>query len=168
MDAEEHGLRAPCRCHPEPRGLHILERSLHSGADVLGTLLSQSLTLPAKPGPGGALGALEGISYLFVPGLVAYSLYTKVPPSPPPPALSRSAGGCKALGGTAKPLTDSRHVFQVKTGKGLPPGPGGALGAAEGMAFLAVLAGIVVLGLQAPRPARVPRRAAARRRHAGR
>jgi len=59
-------------------------------------------------------------------------------------------------------------VFQVKTGKGLPPGPGGALGAAEGMAFLAVLAGIVVLGLQAPRPARVPRRAAARRRHAGR
>jgi hypothetical protein len=36
----------------------------------------------------------------------------------------------------------------VKTGKGLPAGPYGALGAAEGMAYLAVLAGIVVLGFQ--------------------
>ena len=32
--------------------------------------------LPA--GPGGALGALEGVSYLWVVGLLAYSLYTKV------------------------------------------------------------------------------------------
>ena len=107
MDAEEHGLRAPCRCHPEPRGLHILELSLHSGAEVLGTLLSQSLTQPAKPGPGGALGALEGISYLFVPGLVAYSLYTKVPPSPPPHALSRSAGQGARRSGAPPNLTQT-------------------------------------------------------------
>ena len=37
---------------------------------------------------------------------------------------------------------------QVKTGSGLPAGPGGILGAAEGLGFLAVLAGVVVLGFQ--------------------
>jgi len=41
-------------------------------------------------GPGGLLGALEGISYLFVVGLVGWSVFTK-----------------------------------VKTGSGLPAGPGG-------------------------------------------
>lgn len=30
------------------------------------------------PGPGGSLGALEGVSYLVVAGIVAWSLYTKV------------------------------------------------------------------------------------------
>ncbi|PKU75283.1 uncharacterized protein LOC110113372 [Dendrobium catenatum] len=29
------------------------------------------------PGPGGALGALEGVSYLVVAGIVVWSLYTK-------------------------------------------------------------------------------------------
>lgn len=36
---------------------------------------------------------------------------------------------------------------KAKTGSGLPPGPAGMLGAAEGLSFLTVLAGIVVLGL---------------------
>mmetsp|Transcript_24715 Transcript_24715/g.55876 ORF Transcript_24715/g.55876 Transcript_24715/m.55876 type:complete len:180 (-) Transcript_24715:97-636(-) len=50
------------------------------------TLKTTGCGLPA--GPGGALGALEGVSYLWVVGLVAYSLYTKVktgkglPPGP--------------------------------------------------------------------------------------
>eukprot|EP00199_Chlamydomonas_sp_CCMP681_P003430 CAMPEP_0119109142 /NCGR_PEP_ID=MMETSP1180-20130426/17402_1 /TAXON_ID=3052 ORGANISM="Chlamydomonas cf sp, Strain CCMP681" /NCGR_SAMPLE_ID=MMETSP1180 /ASSEMBLY_ACC=CAM_ASM_000741 /LENGTH=155 /DNA_ID=CAMNT_0007094857 /DNA_START=46 /DNA_END=513 /DNA_ORIENTATION=+ len=30
------------------------------------------------PGPGGAVGALEGVSYLVILGVIAYSLYTKV------------------------------------------------------------------------------------------
>ena len=40
------------------------------------TLKTTGCGLPA--GPGGLLGALEGISYLFVVGLVGYSVYTKV------------------------------------------------------------------------------------------
>ena len=53
--------------------------------------------LPA--GPGGSIGALEGLSYLWVVGLVGFSVYTKVktgkglpngarrrPPGPRPPA----------------------------------------------------------------------------------
>ena len=40
------------------------------------TLKTTGCGLPA--GPGGLLGALEGISYLFVVGLVGFSLYTKV------------------------------------------------------------------------------------------
>lgn len=66
--------------------------------------------LPA--GPGGALGALEGISYLTVAGIFLWSI-----------------------------------VKKVRTGTGLPAGPAGLLGAVEGLSFLAVLAGVVVLGL---------------------
>ena len=40
------------------------------------TLKTTGCGLPA--GPGGLLGALEGISYLFVVGLVGFSVYTKV------------------------------------------------------------------------------------------
>jgi hypothetical protein len=36
---------------------------------------------------------------------------------------------------------------KAKTGSGLPPGPAGMLGAAEGLSFLTVLAGVVVLAL---------------------
>jgi hypothetical protein len=37
---------------------------------------------------------------------------------------------------------------KFKTGSGLPAGPGGILGAAEGLSFLAIVAGLVVLGFQ--------------------
>mmetsp|Transcript_18187 Transcript_18187/g.45864 ORF Transcript_18187/g.45864 Transcript_18187/m.45864 type:complete len:126 (-) Transcript_18187:180-557(-) len=40
------------------------------------TLKTTGCGLPA--GPGGAYGAIEGISYLYVVGLVAYSVYVKV------------------------------------------------------------------------------------------
>ena len=40
------------------------------------TLKSTGCGLPS--GPFGLYGALEGISYLWVVGLVAYSIYTKV------------------------------------------------------------------------------------------
>lgn len=36
----------------------------------------------------------------------------------------------------------------ILQGSGLPAGPGGLLGAAEGLSFLAILAGLVVLVLQ--------------------
>jgi hypothetical protein len=36
----------------------------------------------------------------------------------------------------------------ISQGSGLPAGPGGLLGAAEGLSFLAILAGLVVLVLQ--------------------
>ena len=39
------------------------------------TLKTTGSGLP--PGPGGALGAAEGVSYLVIVGLVAWSLYTK-------------------------------------------------------------------------------------------
>jgi hypothetical protein len=55
------------------------------------------------------LGAAEGVSYLYVVGLVAYSAWTK-----------------------------------AKTGSGLPAGPGGVLGLAEGLAYLLVVAGVGV------------------------
>ncbi|GER38378.1 hypothetical protein STAS_14898 [Striga asiatica] len=39
------------------------------------TLKTTGCGLP--PGPGGSIGALEGVSYLLVVGIVAWSLYTK-------------------------------------------------------------------------------------------
>ncbi|KAL3637838.1 hypothetical protein CASFOL_018286 [Castilleja foliolosa] len=39
------------------------------------TLKTTNCGLP--PGPGGSIGALEGVSYLVVVGIVAWSLYTK-------------------------------------------------------------------------------------------
>lgn len=45
---------------------------------------------------------------------------------------------------------------KVKTGSGLPAGPAGVLGAAEGLSFLAVLAGLVVLGFQVSEYGYVP------------
>lgn len=56
----------------------------------------------------------EGVSYLVIVGIVAWSLYTK-----------------------------------VKTGSGLPVGPSGLLGAAEGFSYLSLVVGIIVAGLQA-------------------
>jgi hypothetical protein len=35
----------------------------------------------------------------------------------------------------------------VKTGTGLPAGPSGLLGAAEGLSFLSILVGLVIAGL---------------------
>lgn len=40
------------------------------------TLKTTGCGLP--PGPGGAIGALEGVSYLVVFGIVGWSLYTKI------------------------------------------------------------------------------------------
>ena len=37
---------------------------------------------------------------------------------------------------------------KVRTGSGLPAGPYGLLGAAEGLAYIAIVAGLVVLGFQ--------------------
>ena len=54
----------------------------------------------------------EGVSYLVIVGIVAWSLFTK-----------------------------------VQTGRGLPSGPGGLLGAAEGFSYLSLVAGIIVAGL---------------------
>lgn len=38
-------------------------------------------------------------------------------------------------------------MLKVKTGSGLPAGPGGLLGAAEGLSYLTILGGIVIAGL---------------------
>lgn len=42
----------------------------------------------------------------------------------------------------------SALLSKVTSGKGLPAGPGGLLGAAEGLSFLTAAAGLVVLGFQ--------------------
>jgi hypothetical protein len=39
-------------------------------------------------------------------------------------------------------------VTKIRTGSGLPAGPGGVLGAAEGLSYLSIVAGLVVLGFQ--------------------
>jgi len=57
------------------------------------------------------LGALEGVGYLYVVGLVGWSAYTK-----------------------------------ATTGSGLPAGPSGLLGGAEGLSYLSLLGGIVAFG----------------------
>lgn len=49
---------------------------------------------------------VEGVSYLVIVGIAAWSIYTK-----------------------------------VSTGKGLPAGPNGLLGAAEGISYLSIIAG---------------------------
>jgi hypothetical protein len=56
---------------------------------------------------GDLLGGLEGVSYLVIAGVVAWSVSTK-----------------------------------VRTGAGLPAGPGGLVGAAEGLSYLALAAGV--------------------------
>jgi hypothetical protein len=73
------------------------------------TLKTTGCGLPA--GPGGVVGALEGVSYLAVVGIAGYSLYVK-----------------------------------AKTGTGLQGGI--ILGAAEGLSFLAIFVGLVVLAYQ--------------------
>ena len=42
----------------------------------------------------------------------------------------------------------SSLLTKSTTGSGLPAGPGGLLGAAEGLSFLTAVAGLVVLGFQ--------------------
>jgi hypothetical protein len=46
-------------------------------------LLLQTTGCGLPPGPGGALGGLEGISYLAIVGIVGWSLYTKVSQTSP-------------------------------------------------------------------------------------
>ena len=62
---------------------------------------------------GRLVGAVEGVSYLAIVGIIGASLTKK-----------------------------------VRTGTGLPAGPLGLLGLAEGLAYLAAVAGLVVLGFQ--------------------
>jgi hypothetical protein len=49
---------------------------------------------------------------------------------------------------TTLSLTHVCILICVLQGSGLPAGPGGLLGAAEGLSFLAIVAGLVVLALQ--------------------
>lgn len=63
--------------------------------------------------PGDILGAIEGVSYLVVLGLTAWSITTK-----------------------------------LGSGSGLPPGKFGLLGAAEGLSYMSVAVGLVVLYFQ--------------------
>ncbi|XP_051192997.1 uncharacterized protein [Lolium perenne] len=77
--------RQPVTCKAEPSGgnstveLAAGAAGLASSATVawsLYTLKATGCGLP--PGPGGALGALEGVSYLVIAGLVGWSITTKV------------------------------------------------------------------------------------------
>lgn len=52
-----------------------------------------------------------------------------------------------AISAPAIPLVAWSELTLLTTGCGLPPGPGGALGAAEGIAYL-VIAGVVALSLK--------------------
>eukprot|EP00884_Botryococcus_braunii_P011040 jgi/Botrbrau1/19938/Bobra.0059s0055.1 len=72
-----------------PVGLAAVAGGLVANPVVLWSLYTLKTTgsgLP--PGPGGALGALEGVSYLVVTALVGWSVYTKLqtgkglPPGP--------------------------------------------------------------------------------------
>ncbi|KAF5451427.1 hypothetical protein F2P56_026536 [Juglans regia] len=67
----------------ESSGNGVVEKAAIAGGLVstpvigwsLYTLKTTGCGLP--PGPGGSIGALEGVSYLVVVGIVAWSLYTK-------------------------------------------------------------------------------------------
>lgn len=102
--------------------------------------------LPA--GPGGALGALEGISYLVVAGIFLWSIATKVRTGKGLPGTSR-VGGLVDVGlgfGMGRCGDDDLHDTTLHTHTHTA-GPAGLLGAVEGMSFLAVLAGVVIAGL---------------------
>ncbi|KAK4741783.1 hypothetical protein SAY87_025371 [Trapa incisa] len=76
-------VRAMAKDTSESSDVGILEKVAIGGgllsAPVIGwslyTLKTTGCGLP--PGPGGSLGALEGVSYLVVAGIVGWSLYTK-------------------------------------------------------------------------------------------
>ncbi len=111
----------------------------------------------------------EGISYLVVLGIGAWSVYTKARHScaatkqaimdtrrAPPPA--RTARGSDHTPTGAQPLPRPaqspatphvRLAVQVSTGTGLPAGPSGLLGAVEGFSFLTLLAGVLVVAANA-------------------
>lgn len=67
----------------------------------------------ASPDPPAHCLRTEGVSYLVVLGLIAWSVYTK-----------------------------------LSTGKGLPQGPAGLLGAVEGVSYLSLLAAILAFALK--------------------
>lgn len=88
-------------------------------------LKSTGCGLPA--GPFGIVGAVEGISYLIVLLLGAYSFFNSV--------------------------ADGSGIFVARDGKGKGliekvKGPGGILIVAEGMSFLAIFLGLIVLAMQ--------------------
>jgi hypothetical protein len=107
------------------------------------TLANTGCGLPA--GPLGLVGLAEGLSYLGIVGIVGYSLFTKV-------KTVRHLVMCIS-GTTFRLAFNFTHriplpVFLTIQRSGLPAGPAGLLGAAEGLSYLAILAGIVVLALQ--------------------
>lgn len=103
------------------------------------TLSTTGCGLPA--GPFGLVGLLEGLSYLCVTGIVVFSVVTKV-------RTVRKHKNFACLYLTV--MTQNNIVlFDFNPqGSGLPAGPFGLVGAAEGLSFLALLVGVVVLGLQ--------------------
>ncbi len=102
------------------------------------TLKTTGCGLPA--GPGGALGALEGISYLVVAGVFLWSIATKVRTGKGLPGTLESVGAGQML------VAAQRNPTHPTTQK-YTAGPAGLLGAVEGMSFLAVVAGVVIAGL---------------------
>ena len=64
-------------------GNGVIEKAAIAGGLVANPVIAWSLyTLKTTgcglpPGPGGSIGALEGVSYLVVVGIVGWSLYTK-------------------------------------------------------------------------------------------
>ena len=99
--------------------------------------------LPYSTGPYGLFGAAEGVSYLIVAGFVFASFYTKVSHACPTAQLPRRVDrACRMV------KYAGAHEMQARTGSGLPAGPGGLLGAAEGLSYLTAAAGLAVLVFQ--------------------
>jgi hypothetical protein len=97
--------------------------------------------LPA--GPLGLVGALEGLSYLTVLSLGSYSIYTKVK------TVGQYKPHClEAIYNVSFILYLSTKFIPQLKGSGLPAGKFGLLGLAEGLAFVALVAGVIVLALQ--------------------
>jgi hypothetical protein len=74
----------------------------------------------------------------------------KKPVAPPPPEeepLSTLDNVLLVSGAVAAPVTLWSEYTLVSTGCGLPPGPGGTLGALEGLSYLAVV-GLVAASIQ--------------------
>ena len=78
------------------------------------------------------------------------------PPPPPPPPPSAAATAVFA----AQPLVWASLLSVATSGAGLPPGPGGSLGALEGIAYLMV-AGAAIVGVDKGEEASSSLRAAA-------
>lgn len=101
------------------------------------TLKTTGAGLP--PGPGGLVGAAEGVGYLvreMLDGKGTLPASSIMERTRRPPVIHAACAAQVVVGIVAWSI-----YTKATTGKGLPAGPNGLLGAAEGLSFLSFLGG---------------------------